>query len=294
MSSRPVRRAALLSTLAMLACGGPIAQAASAAGTPGGGGTPAPTATDPTTPTAPVQVPTPAPAPSAVSETQTVKLTRSQVKSVQRRAGVRADGALGSRTRSAIKGYQAKKRLVRTGRPNLQTLKAMKLAFAKKVEQELVARQRTAVPPASAVAGYVFPIQGPWSFGGSATAFGDRGGAHEGVDLLSACGTPVVAASSGTVKANTDQSAAGNYLVITDTPSGEDQAYMHLRSPSPLQPGTRVEAGSTIAAVGDTGNATACLLHFELWGAPGWQEGKPRDPREDLESWGGSPTAAAR
>lgn len=288
MSSRPARRAALISALALLACGGPITQAASAAGVPGGGGTPAPTATTPATAAAP------APAPPTVSETQTVKLTRSQVKSVQRRARVRADGAIGSRTRAALKRYQAKKRLVRTGRPNLQTLKAMKLAFAKKVEQQLVARQRTAAPLAGAVPGFVFPIQGSWSFGGSATAFGDRGGAHEGVDLLSACGTPVVAASSGTVKANADQSAAGNYLVLTDTPSGEDQAYMHLQSASPLRPGTRVEAGSPIGAVGDTGNATACLLHFELWGAPGWQDGKPRDPSGDLESWGGTPTPAAR
>lgn len=288
MSSRPAHRAVLFSALALLACGGPITQAASAAGTPGGGGTPAPTATIPATPAAS------APTPPTVSETQAVKLTRSQVKSVQRRAGVRADGALGSKTRAAIKGYQAKKRLVRTGRPNLQTLKAMKLAFAKKVEQQLVARQRTAAPLAGAVPGFVFPIQGSWSFGGSATAFGDRNGAHEGVDLLSACGTPIVAASSGTVKANANQSAAGNYLVVTDTPSGEDQTYMHLRSASPLRPGTRVEAGSPIGAVGDTGNATACLLHFELWGAPGWQDGKPRDPSGDLEAWGGTPTPAAR
>ena len=294
MSSRPARRAALLSILALSACGGPIAQAASAARTSGGGGTPAPTAAEATPPTVPSPAPAPAAASPTVSETQTVKLTRSQVKSVQRRARVRADGAIGSKTRAALKRYQAKKRLVRTGRPNLQTLKAMKLAFAKKVEQQLVARQRAAAPLAGAVPGYTFPIQGSWSFGGSATAFGDRGGAHEGVDLLSACGTPVVAASSGTVKANADQSAAGNYLVLTDTPSGEDQAYMHLQSASPLRPGTRVEAGSPIGAVGDTGNATACLLHFELWGAPGWQDGKPRDPSGDLESWGGTPTPAAR
>lgn len=261
---------------------GPVAQTVSAETVSRGGGTPASMTSAPTAPAAP-----------AVSETQTVKLTRSQMKSVQRRARVRADGALGARTRLALKRYQTEKRLTRTGRPNLQTLVAMKLRFAKTIEQQLVAQERTATPGTSAVAGYTFPLQGRWSFGGAATAFGDRGGAHEGVDLLSACGTPVVAASSGTVKTNTIQSAAGNYVVITDAPSGEDQVYMHLQSPSSLKVGDRVDAGSPVGAVGDTGNATGCLLHFELWSAPGWYEGgKPRDPRGDLTSWIG--TAPAR
>ena len=292
MSSRPARRAALLTVLTIVVWGGSTVQAASADSAPGGGGTPAasaaaadPAAPPPTTPSDP--------APPSVSETRAVELTRSQVKSVQRRAGVRADGAIGSRTRAAIKRYQSKKRLVRTGRPNLQTLKAMKLGFAKKIERRLIARQRTASAPVGSASGYVFPIQGRWAFGGSATAFGDRGGAHEGVDLLSACGTTLVAASSGTVKANAVQSAAGNYLVVTDTPSGEDQAYMHLRSRSPLQPGDRVAAGAPIGEVGDSGNATACLLHLELWSSPGWQSGgQPRDPSRDLETWSG--TTAAR
>lgn len=285
MSSPTARRAALISALAVLAIGGPNVQLAAADG-PAGGGTPVPA-----TPSTQAQAaPSSQTAPPAVSETQTIKLTRPQVKSVQRRADVRPDGALGTRTRTALKRYQAKKRLTRTGRPNLQTLKSMKLAFAKKIEQKLVAKASAPATGTSTVAGYSFPLQGTWAFGGSATAFGDRGGAHQGVDLLSACGTPVVAASSGTVKTNTDQSAAGNYLVLTDTPSGEDQVYMHLQTPSPLKVGERIAAGAPVGLVGDTGNATACLLHFELWTAPGWYEGgKPRDPSSDLKSWAGTP-----
>lgn len=282
MSSRPTCRAALLSAMIVVVTGGWVTPAASAQDAPIGGGTPA------STPAPAVTAPPDPPAP-AVSEIQTVSLTRLQVKSVQRRARVRPDGALGAQTRMALRRYQAKKRLARTGRPNLQTLKAMKLGFAKTIERQLVARARTTAPAASTVAGFVFPLRGPWEFGGSATAFGDRGGAHQGVDLLSACGTPIVAASSGTVKANTIQSAAGNYVVLTDTPSKEDQAYMHLQTPSTLRVGDRVDAGTTIGSVGDTGNATACLLHFELWTAPGWYEGgQPRDPRGDLTSWAGS------
>jgi murein DD-endopeptidase MepM/ murein hydrolase activator NlpD len=112
------------------------------------------------------------------------------------------------------------------------------------------------------------------------------------VDLLARCGAPVTAASAGRVKTNDDQSAAGNYLVLTDTPSGEDQVYMHLREPSPLRPGELVAPGQPIGEVGDTGNATACLLHFELWSSPGWYAGgKPRDPRPDLSAWSGATTA---
>ncbi|MDX8150112.1 NlpC/P60 family protein [Patulibacter brassicae] len=79
----------------------------------------------------------------AVSQTAPVKLTRSQTKSVQRRVKVRADGQLGSRTRSALKRYQRKKRLNRTGRPNLETLKAMRLGFAKKIERKLTVHSAT-------------------------------------------------------------------------------------------------------------------------------------------------------
>ncbi|MEV4420892.1 peptidoglycan DD-metalloendopeptidase family protein [Patulibacter sp. NPDC049589] len=293
MRSTTVRRAALIGLLTMATCA-PAAQAdddpaaAAAAPAAGGGGTPVATMTAPAAPAADT---TTAAAPK-VSETQTVKLTRAQTKSVQRRAKVKADGSLGSRTRKALKRYQAKKRLVPTGKPNLQTLKAMKLAFAVKIEQQLVAKQRSAQPVQSSVAGYVFPIQGPWQWGGVNTHFGDRGGEHEGIDLFAECGTPLVAASSGTVKERKFQSAAGNYLVITGTPSGEDQVYAHLKTPSPLSIGDAVTAGSPVGVVGDTGNADGCHLHFELWTTGGWYSGgHPRDARKDLISWGGVPSS---
>lgn len=108
--------------------------AAHAAETPTGGA--------PTTTTTGAAHPTTAPetsgapgaaTPAPVSETATVQLTRSQTKSVQRRAHVKADGAMGAGTRAALRRYQSSKRLKRTGQPNIETLRAMKLKLAERL-----------------------------------------------------------------------------------------------------------------------------------------------------------------
>jgi len=85
-------------------------------------------------------------------DTQTVALTKSQTKSVQRRVNVPADGSLGSRTQKAIKRYQAKKELTLTGKPNIQTLRAMKLKIADKLEAQLQSTQSPAVAQTVALA----------------------------------------------------------------------------------------------------------------------------------------------
>jgi murein DD-endopeptidase MepM/ murein hydrolase activator NlpD len=74
--------------------------------------------------------------------------------------------------------------------------------------------------------------------------------------------------------------------VIDQKGSGEDNAYMHLVEPSPLHTGDKVATGQYIGNVGQTGDATACHLHFEVWSAPGWYEGgSPYDPLPLLETW---------
>lgn len=135
---------------------------------------------------------------------------------------------------------------------------------------------------------YVFPVAGPHTFNMGAGRFGAaRGGyRHEGQDVMSPCGTPLLAARGGVVKFRAYQSRAGNYLVINPDGTPQDMVYMHLRSPALVARGAHVATGQLIGYVGRTGDATACHLHFELWTGPGWYTGgHPIDPLPSLEAW---------
>jgi murein DD-endopeptidase MepM/ murein hydrolase activator NlpD len=135
---------------------------------------------------------------------------------------------------------------------------------------------------------YTFPILGAHDYGSSGSRFGAgrSGHTHQGQDVLAECGTPLVAARGGKIRYSGYEGAAGNYLVIDGKGTPYDTAYMHLAQPSPLQTGETVRTGQPIGIVGDTGDATACHLHFELWTGPGWYEGgSPVDPLPYLKKW---------
>ncbi len=136
--------------------------------------------------------------------------------------------------------------------------------------------------------GYAFPILGPHEFSLGAGVFGAgrSGHTHQGQDTMAACGTPLVAARGGTVQYSGYQGAAGNYVVIDGKGTTYDFMYAHLAEPSPLQTDETVRTGQPIGIVGDTGDASACHLHFEIWTAPGWYEGgSPIDPLPYLQKW---------
>jgi murein DD-endopeptidase MepM/ murein hydrolase activator NlpD len=127
-----------------------------------------------------------------------------------------------------------------------------------------------------------FPIRGPHTYGTEINRFGG-GRNHKGQDVFAKCGTPIVAALAGEVTMAKWQDRAGNYAVIT-ADDGTSQAYMHMRAPASVKRGDRVEAGQQIGEVGDTGRASGCHLHFELWTAPGWyQGGEAIDPLPFLQ-----------
>jgi murein DD-endopeptidase MepM/ murein hydrolase activator NlpD len=156
---------------------------------------------------------------------------------------------------------------------------------------ETVARAATSAEPLSlgfALYGYAFPVLGAHDFGSSGARFGAgrSGHTHQGQDTMAACGTPLVAARGGTVQYAGYEGNAGNYVVIDGKGTTLDFMYAHLAEPSPLQTGDPVRTGQPIGIVGDTGDATACHLHFEIWMAPGWYEGgSPVDPLPYLEKW---------
>jgi murein DD-endopeptidase MepM/ murein hydrolase activator NlpD len=134
----------------------------------------------------------------------------------------------------------------------------------------------------------VFPIKGKHDYGNAANRFGASrsGHTHQGQDVLARCGLPLLAARGGKVKAKQYQANAGYYIVIDGQSTGVDYGYMHLAGPSPYSVGDRVHSGDQIGVVGDTGDATACHLHFEEWKSPGWYTGgAPFDPLADLRAW---------
>jgi murein DD-endopeptidase MepM/ murein hydrolase activator NlpD len=135
---------------------------------------------------------------------------------------------------------------------------------------------------------HVFPIPGPHDYGSSQSRFGAprSGHRHQGQDVFAACGERLFNAHAGVVKAKAYQgSGAGHYLIVRGNDK-TDYVYMHLRKASWAGKGTKLYAGQQIGRVGDSGNASGCHLHFEMWWPPGWYTGgKPFDPYPYLKSW---------
>ena len=138
------------------------------------------------------------------------------------------------------------------------------------------------VPAAApgAASAQAYPIRGAHQYW---EGFGGARG-HEGVDVGARCGTPLVAAQSGRVRFVKYHPRAGNYLVIDVAESVFDIAYMHLAEPAAAVPGQSVTAGQPVGLVGDTGNASGCHLHFELWEGSYYGGGAPVDPMPYLLS----------
>jgi len=132
-----------------------------------------------------------------------------------------------------------------------------------------------------------FPVQGQHDFGTEINRFGG-GRNHKGQDIFADCGTPVVAALPGKVTMAKWEDAAGNFAVVKAA-DGTSQVYMHMLRPATVSRGDTVTAGQPIGRVGETGRATGCHLHFELWTAPGWYTGgEAIDPLPALKRWDGA------
>jgi murein DD-endopeptidase MepM/ murein hydrolase activator NlpD len=143
--------------------------------------------------------------------------------------------------------------------------------------------KRAAGKPKTGFFMHKFPVRGAHSYGDGLGA----GRNHRGLDIFARCGTKLEAARGGKVQHEAYQgSGAGHYLVIDGKGTNKDYVYMHLQGESRLSPGDKVRTGQRIGAVGESGNAQGCHLHFELWGGPGWYEGGEfLDPVPRMRAW---------
>ena len=87
---------------------------------------------------------------------------------------------------------------------------------------------------------------------------------HPGIDIGAPSGSPIVAASSGTVISAGRRGSYGNTVLI-DHGNGVVTLYAHqVAGGIRVRAGQRVAKGQTIGAVGSTGNSTGPHLHFEV------------------------------
>jgi murein DD-endopeptidase MepM/ murein hydrolase activator NlpD len=101
------------------------------------------------------------------------------------------------------------------------------------------------------------PITGPVTSG-----FGPRWGRlHDGVDFGAPIGTPVYAASNGTITVAGAASGYGQWVKIAH-PGGVSTVYGHI-SRWTVTVGQAVQAGQLIAYSGNEGRSTGPHLHFE-------------------------------
>jgi peptidoglycan LD-endopeptidase LytH len=110
--------------------------------------------------------------------------------------------------------------------------------------------------------GWLCPVQGPRSFTNDWGMPRSGGRRHQGNDILSPRGTPVVASVSGTVRTHNSSLGGLSYYLTGD--DGNTYFGTHLNSYSGAS--GRVERGTVLGYVGDSGNARGgpTHLHFEI------------------------------
>jgi len=124
-------------------------------------------------------------------------------------------------------------------------------------------------PPPPDTSGQVCPIAGVNSFTDTWGAPRSGGRFHQGVDMLAARGTPVVAIEAGSIL-RMGSGGIGGITVWIRGDSGDEFYYAHMDSWAPgLAVGQRVDPGTLIGAVGNSGNASGGVTHVHWEYHPG-------------------------
>ncbi len=193
------------------------------------------------------------------------------------RTGV--DGQFGSGTRAKVRGWE------RSVHGRVDGIVSRGQAHEMLRRAGGTTSTQPAIQPRAA-GSYVFPIIGAHNYGTSINRYGAprSGHTHGGQDILANCGLRLVAVHDGKVSTVDSSGDAGNYLVIQSS-DHTDMVYMHMRSLAVVKEGQHVTAGQFVGYVGDTGDATACHLHFELWTWHWYDGGHSMDPLPKLKQW---------
>jgi biotin carboxyl carrier protein len=143
-------------------------------------------------------------------------------------------------------------------------------------------------PAQLAADGAVFPVAGAHSYGGPENRFGAprAGYTHQGQDVLTAEGTPVLAPLTGEIVTASYQATGAGYYTVEHTGVGFDFMFAHCKASSlAVSTGQAVAAGQRLCQAGQTGDATAPHVHIEMW-VGGWRAagGHPIDPLAYLQA----------
>ena len=127
---------------------------------------------------------------------------------------------------------------------NLMTMESA----ASQVDEEKILRETK---------GWVFPSDGVVT-----DIFLSRGGAHKGIDIAGALGSPIYAVDKGVVVKSYQSESYGNVIMLKHD-NGYETVYAHLHAPF-KNVGEVVEKGEQLGSMGNTGESTGVHLHFEV------------------------------
>ncbi|MGX1768714.1 M23 family metallopeptidase [Dietzia sp. NPDC055340] len=117
----------------------------------------------------------------------------------------------------------------------------------REIEEEKARRPKIVIP---AIGSFTSPFAMRW------------GSFHSGIDIANAVGTPIVAATDGTVIDSGPAQGFGNWIRIMSD-DGVMTTYGHMETLD-VSKGERVVAGQKIAGMGSLGFSTGSHLHFEV------------------------------
>lgn len=110
-----------------------------------------------------------------------------------------------------------------------------------------------------------WPVKGGWissGYGHRNDPFSGKRALHEGVDIASKPGAPILAVAAGVVTVSRAKAGYG-LMVEINHGKGYVTRYAHALATT-VKPGDRVEKGDIVAMVGSSGRSTGAHLHFEV------------------------------